>query len=446
MNSRRDIYTVSRLAFEARAAIEQKFSLIWIEGEISNLSSPSSGHLYFTLKDEKSQVRCALFKARRRQIELNPENGNAVLIRARVTLYEGRSEFQLIVEQIEPAGEGRLLLQLERLKAKLHQEGLFDQQRKRPLPEHPQTVAIITSPRGAAIRDILTTLKRRYPLIKVRLFPTEVQGASAPATLRKRFEQLTACPDIDLVILARGGGSLEDLFAFNDEALIRTIAACEIPVIAGIGHESDWTLADLVADLRAATPTAAAELAVPDREQLMHRLSQCLKHLGITTTRQLQDHQQRVDWQQRRLISPQQKLTQTKEQLRFKIKALRKAVEVMLGTSRQPLTIASVRMQRASPLVTITQNRERLDTIQKRHTRAISAATERAASKVGFAAARLTSLNPLATLARGYAVVRDVGGERIISRTSQTEAGDKVTVQLSDGMLHCTVNSIVKDQ
>ena len=311
----KDIYTVSRLAFEARGTIEKQFSLIWIEGEISNLSRPASGHLYFTLKDQQAQVRCALFRNRRRQLGTEPENGKQVLIRARVTLYEGRSEFQILVEQIEPVGEGQLLQQLEALKTRLQAEGLFAEHHKQPLPTYPRTIALITSPVGAAVRDLLTTFERRYPLARILLLPSEVQGKDAASRLGQRIIQAAKLEDIELIILARGGGSIEDLQAFNDEELVRTIFACPVPLVAGIGHESDWTLADLVADLRAATPTAAAELATPDQSQLLTDIAHIQARLISTLERNLNDRQQHLDGHRRRLIHPGEKLQQINQRL-----------------------------------------------------------------------------------------------------------------------------------
>ena len=259
----RDIFTVSRLNREARAVIEGSFPLLWVEGEISNLAQPASGHIYFTLKDAAAQVRCAMFRAKRMLLGFAPVNGQHVLVRARVSLYEGRGEFQLNVEHMEPAGEGALRLQLERLKQKLAAEGLFDESLKRPLPAFPHQVGIVTSPTGAAVRDLLSILRRRFPSLPVMVYPSKVQGEGAVEDLIAMLELANRRRECDVLVLARGGGPLEDLMAFNDEHLARAIRRSAIPVVTGVGHEIDLSIADLVADRRAATPSAAAEAHQP---------------------------------------------------------------------------------------------------------------------------------------------------------------------------------------
>lgn len=261
----REVFTVSQLNDEVRALLENQFPLIWVEGEISNLARPASGHLYFSLKDDAAQVRCAMFKMRNRLLDFQPENGQQVLLRTRVSLYPARGEFQLIVEHMEAAGDGALRRQFELLKRRLSEEGLFDPESKLPLPMVPERLGVITSPTGAAIRDILSVLKRRFPGIPVLIYPVPVQGAEAPAAIVKALRTAAARHECDLLIMARGGGSLEDLWAFNDEAVARAMHACPIPIVSGIGHEIDFTIADFVADQRAPTPSAAAELVSPGK-------------------------------------------------------------------------------------------------------------------------------------------------------------------------------------
>jgi len=276
----RDVYTVSRLNREVRTVLEGSFPLLWVEGELSNLSQPPSGHIYFSLKDEYAQVRCAMFRTRRVHLRFRPENGVHVLARVRVSLYEGRGDFQLVVEHLEPAGEGALRLAFERLKQKLASEGLFDAARKRPIPEFPRQVGLITSAAGAAVRDLLSVLARRYPALPVLIFPVPVQGGEAAEAMVAALRRANARAECDVLILARGGGSMEDLWPFNDETLARAIASSAIPVVTGIGHEIDFTIADFVADQRAATPSAAAELVSPDGVGLLRRSSRLWPRWG----------------------------------------------------------------------------------------------------------------------------------------------------------------------
>ncbi len=441
----KEIYTVSRLAFEARSAIEQRFSLIWIEGEVSNLSRPASGHLYFTLKDRQAQVRCALFRNRRQQLGTEPENGKQVLIRARVTIYEGRSEFQLLVEQIEAVGEGLLLQQLELLKTKLQAEGLFDEIHKKPLPRFPRTIALITSPVGAAVRDLIITLGRRYPLARIILLPSEVQGAQAANRLTKQVQLAQQIEDIELIILARGGGSIEDLQAFNDEPLVRTIFAASVPVIAGIGHESDWTLADLVADVRAATPTAAAELATPDQLALRQQVNQLCSRLIQATERGIVDRQQRVDGQRSRLTHPSEKLKQVGERLTFNWQHLKQLQQQCLTNFATQLNQLESGLQYSSPRQLISRRQDHLQHLRLQVQRQIDSAIVNRRHQLGQTSAALSVLNPLATLARGYAVVRNRQSNKVISNASQVETNDTLQIQLRDASIICRVDAVEDD-
>ena len=291
-NSSRDIYSVSRLNAEIRAVLEGSFPLLWVEGEISNLSTPRSGHSYFSLKDSHAQVRCALFRGKRLLLRFQPNDGDQVLIRARISLYEARGDFQLIVEHMESAGAGALQRAFDELKAKLDKEGLFDTSRKKALPAYPRRIGIITSATGAAVRDILQVLQRRFPALPVLIYPVPVQGQNASREISHALKLADQRQDCDLLILARGGGSLEDLAAFNDENLARTIAALETPIISAVGHEIDFTIADFVADRRAPTPSAAAELATIDQQVLLDSLQQQRKRLLRSIRQQL--HQEKT--------------------------------------------------------------------------------------------------------------------------------------------------------
>ncbi|MEW8429342.1 MAG: exodeoxyribonuclease VII large subunit, partial [gamma proteobacterium symbiont of Ctena orbiculata] len=292
--AQREIYSVSRLVRETRSVLEGSFPLIWVSGEISNLAQPASGHIYFSLKDEIAQVRCAMFRMKRQKLRFRPENGQQVVLRARVSLYEARGEFQLIVEHMEPAGEGALRLAFEQLKQRLAAEGLFDAGHKQPLPSIPQQLGIITSPSGAAIRDLLTVLKRRFPVLPVIIYPVQVQGEGAAEQITAMLQLADRRDECDLLILSRGGGSLEDLQAFNDEGVARAIHACRIPLVTGIGHEIDFTIADFVADQRAATPSAAAELVSPDQAAWQRQLKQLGQRLGLGQRRYLGQLQEQL--------------------------------------------------------------------------------------------------------------------------------------------------------
>ena len=313
----RDIYSVSRLASEVRAVLDGSFPSLWVQGEISNLAQPASGHLYFSLKDAGAQVRCAMFRPKRSLLAFSPANGQVVLARARVTLYEPRGDFQLVVEAMEPGGEGALRLELERLKRRLAAEGLFDAALKRPLPLFPRQVGLITSPSGAAVRDLLVVLRRRLAALPVIIYPAQVQGEAAPSSLLAALGLANARAECDVLILARGGGSLEDLSAFNDETLARAIRASAIPVVTGIGHEIDISIADLVADQRAATPSAAAELVAPSGEHLRLRLVAMERRLSAAEQRSLGQARQTLQATSRqlRLLHPAARLQQQAQRL-----------------------------------------------------------------------------------------------------------------------------------
>ena len=292
----RDVYTVSRLNREAKVLLEGSFPPIWIEGEISNLSRPASGHVYFSLKDAQAQVRCAFFRQHRRLLGITLKDGLHILARARVSLYEGRGDYQIIIEYMEDAGEGALRRAFDALKQRLLQEGLFDVAHKKPLPRLPRRLGIITSPSGAVLHDILTTLRRRFPGIAVLVYPVPVQGEGAAEKIADAIRFAGKRGDCDALILARGGGSLEDLWAFNEEIVARAIYTCTIPIVSGVGHETDFTIADMVADARAPTPTAAAEMLSPDQQEWLAQFARFEARLLTGIQGQLRSHQQHLDW------------------------------------------------------------------------------------------------------------------------------------------------------
>lgn len=436
----RDVLTPSQLTRRARDLLEDEFGLIWLEGEISNFSRPASGHLYFSLKDGAAQVRCAMFKPKSTFLRFRPADGLQVLARARVSLYEARGEFQLIVEHLEEAGEGALRREFERLKALLAGEGLFDAARKRSLPRHLRRLAIITSATGAAVRDVLSVLARRYPLLRADIVPVPVQGKEAPPAIVAALRLIDAAACHDAVLLTRGGGSIEDLWAFNDERVARAIAACAVPVVSAIGHEVDFTIADFVADLRAPTPSAAAELLVPDVADLSRALRQRQLRLQLLLQRRLQHSQQELDrrYAQLQTHSPVLRLQLGRGRLVALQLRLRHALQQAQRGKRQRAAELRLRLLRQTPQqrlqrarLTLEHQRQRLHQVQR------SAVDTRRARLTELARA-LQAISPLAVLARGYALLQDEAG-RVIRTPADTAAGASVQARLADGTLRLRV-------
>lgn len=429
------IYTVSELNREAALALGEHFLMIWVEGEISNLSAPSSGHLYFSLKDASAQVRCALFKNQQRGLRFKPVNGMQVLIRAEVGLYEPRGDYQLIVERMEEAGDGALRRAFDALRLKLSEEGLFDPARKKSLPRLPRAVGIITSPTGAAIRDILSVLKRRFPSIPVIVYPTAVQGINAKFEVAEAIRAANRRADCDVLILARGGGSLEDLQAFNEEIVARAIAASKIPIVSGIGHETDVTIADFAADLRAATPTAAAEHASPDQQQWMNGFKQFEKRLEQCLRRRLIRTRQSLDWLDKRLEQqhPGQKLRRSAERL----EALqRRLTQSMLRKQQQQhnrLASANARLAHSSPAVRLESQRQRQQYLTRRLEQAIQHKLAQCRLKSANTSQTLHAVSPLATLNRGYALVTMAETGDLVRSVRQLAVGNRIQTLIADG-------------
>lgn len=435
---RRPVYSVSQLNREARTLLEKAFPLIWIEGEISNLACPASGHWYFTLKDSQAQVRCAMFRNRNQLLRFRPKDGMHVLARVQISLFEGRGEFQLIVEHLEEAGEGALQRAFEALKLKLQAEGLFDAARKRPLPRWPRRVGVITSPTGAAVRDILSTLQRRWPRLAVCVYPVAVQGAEAVPAIVAALARASARRQEDVLILARGGGSLEDLWAFNDEAVARAICDCAIPVVSGVGHEIDFTIADLAADLRAPTPTAAAELVSQDVAEWLPRTRELEARLALAMRRRLNDGSQRLDGLQQRLQHPGSRIRQMRQ--RVEELHLRLAYQMQRGLQHDKLRLQRARdnLLRCGPARQLPLLRQQLARAEHGLARlgrqTVAMHRERAHQWVR----QLDLVSPLKVLDRGYAIVSD---ERncIVQDSSQVSVGERIGVRLARGHLHCRV-------
>jgi len=417
----REVLSPSALVRMARDVLEDTFPLIWVEGEISNLSRPGSGHLYFCLKDAQAQVRCAMFRSRGILLRFKPADGQRVLARARLSLYEARGEFQLIVEHLEPTGEGALLRAFEQLKTRLAAEGLFAAGLKRALPKLARRIGVITSPTGAAIRDVLSVIRRRFPLADIEVLPVPVQGREAPAAILRMLNAASIARRHDVLLLTRGGGSLEDLWAFNDEALARAIRASAIPVVSAVGHEIDFTIADFAADLRAPTPSAAAELLVPDATDLLRNLRHHRERLRQHLRHRLRAAAQRADHARARLAQ---------QQPRTRLRA---------GGER--LGQLRARLQRQHPTLLLERHRNDLRLNLRSLRSGLAHRLEARALQLGELARALNAVSPLATLQRGYAILLEAESGRIVRSTTQAIHGSRLTARVHDGEFDVRVES-----
>ncbi len=436
--------SVSALNREARSLLEAGLPRLWVEGEISNLARPASGHLYFSLKDDGAQIRCAFFRQRQRGAGFRPENGQQVLVRGKVSLYEPRGDYQLIVEQMEAAGEGELRRRFEALKERLAAEGLFDQAIKRPVPVLPARIGVVTSPSGAAIRDILHVLARRFPAVPVLVYPTAVQGEQAPVEIVAALERASAGGECEVLILARGGGSLEDLQAFNDEAVARAIRASRIAVVAGVGHEVDFTIADFAADLRAPTPSGAAELVVPDSREWEDRLVAAGRRIVRALERQLEQRGQTVDRLARRLTlaSPVRRLASRRERLESLGRRLAASRSAGLLHTHRRLDRLGARLAAAAPTGRVRELGRRLETAEAALRNGMKARLKTLGERISGDARALNSVSPLATLARGYAVVTEAATGRVLTDAGRIEPGDRIRARLARGAVSATVDGI----
>jgi exodeoxyribonuclease VII large subunit len=438
----RDIYTVSRLNREVRVLLERGFGSLWLEAEISNFARPSSGHWYFSLKDAGAQVRCAMFRQRNMLCKFTAKDGQKVLVRARIGLYEPRGEYQLIVDHMEDAGRGALQRQFEELRARLAAEGLFAVERKRPLPGLPTRIGIITSPTGAAVRDILHVLARRFPAIGVLIYPVAVQGASAASEIIAALRLAGQRAECDVLILARGGGSLEDLWSFNDEGLARAIVASTIPVITGVGHEVDFTIADFAADVRAPTPSAAAELVVPHAEEWLAACVSLEARLARCMRRHIEELRERLRWLTGRaaMVSPTARLTQQAQRLDELEAALTRALRRQLHSSGERLRWLMGRSTQASPAARLTHQAARHASLLARLQVAGPRQVSRAADRLVPLVRTLNAVSPLATLDRGYAIVSVADGS-ILRDAAEAAPGTRIDVRLRAGRLRAKVES-----
>jgi exodeoxyribonuclease VII large subunit len=392
------IYRVSQITAYIKELFDGDYALqdLWLEGEVSNYSRAASGHVYFTLKDEEAQIRCVMWRSQVERQAYVPQNGEAIVVHGRISVYEAGGQYQLYVDDIQPAGDGLLYLQFGALKERLAAEGLFDVERKRPLPSFPQRLGVVTSPTAAALRDIVNVLRRRYPLVEVVLSPTMVQGDEAPPQIVAAIQVLNQLTDVDAIIVARGGGSLEDLWAFNDERVARAIYASQAPVVTGVGHETDFTIADFVADVRAPTPSAAAELAVPDQQELRGAVASWRGRLVQLMKGQIEEERRALQYREQvlRRFSPQAQINSYRQQIDDVMRST-------LAGLKHSLALA----------------RERLRTLDS----------------------QLQTLSPLATLERGYAIARHLGTGKVVRSVAQVVAGDRLEVRVSDGQFESTV-------
>ena len=433
------VLSVSELNRMARELLESTLPLMWVGGEISNLVRAASGHVYFTLKDASAQVRCAMWRNRAQLLAFRPENGMRVEARALVTLYEARGDYQLSVEALRPAGIGSLFEAFNRLKAKLAAEGLFDEAGRRALPRYPRALGIVTSPQAAALRDVLVTLRRRAPHLPVVLYPAPVQGADAPARLLEAVRDAgrrAAEDGVDVLLLVRGGGSIEDLWAFNDEALARALRACPLPVVCGVGHETDFTIADFAADLRAPTPTGAAELASAGWYAARAELAVLEPRLRRAVERRFGELAQRLDRAALRLVHPRERLRRERDTLARLGERLRHATARRLETADLRTTRAGLRLRAAAPRPQALA--ARVDMLGERLARAATRLLEARSQRLEALAAHLQHLAPQAVLARGYAIARDERG-RVLRNAASVPEGSAVSVQLADGRLDTRV-------
>lgn len=437
------IYTVSRLNQTVRLLLEQEIGQVWISGEISNFTQPASGHWYFTLKDNTAQVRCAMFRNSNRRVTFRPQHGQQVLVRASITLYEPRGDYQIIVESMQPAGEGLLQQKYEQLKAALSAEGLFDQQYKQPLPSPAHCVGVITSKTGAALHDILHVLKRRDPSLPVVIYPTAVQGDDAPGQIVRAIALANTRQECDVLIVGRGGGSLEDLWSFNDERVARAIFASRIPVVSAVGHETDVTIADFVADLRAPTPSAAAEVVSRNQLELLRQLQNGQQRLEMAMDYFLANRTRRFTQLHHRLQQqhPQLRLARQQTVLERLRQRMNVAVDSQLKRAVQRQQRVTQRLNQHNPQPRIYRAQTRIQQLEYRLAENLRARLSSTRERFGNAVTHLEAVSPLSTLARGYSVTTATDG-KVLKQTKQVKAGDVLTTRLSDGWVESEVKGV----
>ncbi|MGO2182075.1 MAG: exodeoxyribonuclease VII large subunit [Pseudoalteromonas nigrifaciens] len=436
------VYTVSRLNREIRVLLEQGFASLVLTGEISNFITPASGHWYFSLKDDKAQIKAAMWRGNNRNQSYRPINGSQVTVKARVSLYEPRGDYQLIVEHMEPAGEGQLKQEFDALKMRLAAEGLFSSVYKKPLPQNINRIGVITSATGAAIKDILTVLKRRAPQLEVIIYPAMVQGKDAHLQLIKQIELANIRSEVDVLILGRGGGSLEDLWCFNHEQLARAIFNSQLPIVSAVGHEIDTTISDYVADVRAATPSAAAELVSPNTQELHNKVTQLVNRLANAFKHDMSEKRAQALQLQHRLnlCHPRNQLNQKAQRLDELSIALQQAMRNSLYQQERTLNNLTPRLMRQSPDKKLTQASHQLAQLQTRLNQAIQQQLQQANNSLALQASRLDSVSPLNVLARGYSITK-TDKQKVVKSVADVKVGDTLITELVDGTLHSQVLS-----
>ena len=428
-----------------RNSIEEQFSDVWVEGELSNLRAPGSGHIYCTIKDKTSQIRAVLFRSSAVRLRFALQEGLQVIVRGRLTVYELRGEYQIVLDMVEPKGIGALQLAFEQLKKRLAAEGLFDQDRKKPLPTFPRTVGVVTSLTGAAVRDILSVLYRRCPTLRILIAPVQVQGESAGRQIAEALVALNEWGSVDVIIVGRGGGSLEDLWSFNEEIVIRAIAASHVPIVSAVGHEIDVTLADFVADLRAPTPSAAAEAVVPVLTEIVERLRELTVRIGQVMLRQCAFERQRLDAGIRGVTELRLRLQDVAQQTDDRVNRLRELLQCLLKSGRERVREAQRDLSGLNPIVLIKQGLATVPHLSKRLEGRMGTILSQRRHRVHAMLDQLNNLSPLAILGRGYSIIHTVPTGRILHRANDVGVGEELEAKLASGRLRCMVTYVFDD-
>jgi exodeoxyribonuclease VII large subunit len=424
--------------------LEVSYAQAWVCGEITGLSRPRSGHWYFTLKDDKAQIRCAMFKGYNQRLKFIPKEGDQIIVRAKVSLYEGRGDYQLIVEGMEPAGIGQLQAAFEALKLKLSGEGLFDPKCKKPIPRIPKTVAVITSQTGAVIHDIVSVTQRRFPALDVILLPVQVQGEGSAQQVADAIAYCNDHQVAEVLIVGRGGGSLEDLWSFNEETVARAIFSSELPIISAVGHEVDFTIADMVADYRAPTPSAAAEHITPDQYEIMQQLDAQQRRLEFLINNRFKFFQQKLDTLRKQLKHPGDTLSEKELRLKELNSRISRALSNTLDNKAKSIDSLQHRLTRTNPRSTIEQTEATLKALSEKLLKTQNANLEKQQHKLALLAQTLHTASPLATLGRGYAILKS-DKQKVQTQCSDFKAGDKISATLKDGVVHCTVDQSIPE-
>ncbi len=437
----REIYTVEQLNHEVKLLLQQNFPLLWVEGELSNVARPASGHMYFSLKDEQAQVRCAMFRNANRSLPFTPEDGMHVLVRARISLYEPRGEYQLTIEHMEEAGTGLLQRKFEELKRKLNQEGLFNPELKKSLPRFPKSIAIITSATGAAVRDILSVLQRRYPLLTIRIYAVPVQGDDSAPAIANALDNINKSNASDVILLTRGGGSIEDLWSFNEENVARAIFHSKLPVVTGIGHEVDFTIADFVADLRAPTPSAAAEIITPDQFELLEDLQQIENSITYFIQDSIATRHQSIDWlvQKIEFLHPIQAIERKINQLKELTRRIQYAVLIKFSNYQTHLKNSLLLLNKYSPHSKIQKSNFKLQETYNQLLRTTQQQIKQQQHTLITLARTLDAVSPLSTLNRGYSIVSQPQTGQIISNSRQVAVQEEVAIRLAQGHMRAKI-------